>query len=162
MFFSPFLCEILKTSIQRTGNSGHFFQEPQVSGYRQVRLYKKKLKISRISLIIILFFSRGFNFADGPLKIFRRDLISRFFLNPRNSRKLIPLKYVKEYKKYGISFRHFLCTGRFDFTGRGKVEIIYFELKSPFFQFKGIVLIYLYNIYGHKTMMALWMVQMTT
>ena len=35
------------------------------------------------------FFSRGFNFADGQLQIFRRDLISRFFLNPLNPQNLI-------------------------------------------------------------------------
>ena len=47
------------------------------------------MKISRISFIFQIF-SWGFNFADGPLQIFRRDLISRFFQNPQN---LIPLKY---------------------------------------------------------------------
>ena len=39
------------------------------------------------------FFSWGFNFADGQLQIFRWDLISRFFLNPRNPRNLIPAKF---------------------------------------------------------------------
>ena len=50
------------------------------------------MKISRISLIFQIF-SWGFNFADGQLQIFRWDLISRFFLNPRNPRNLIPAKF---------------------------------------------------------------------
>ena len=33
----------------------------------------------------------------AQLQIFRRDLISRFFLIPRNLRNLIPLKYWLEY-----------------------------------------------------------------
>ena len=63
-----------------------------VSNKDCISLFKKKLKISRISLIFQIFLW-GFNFADGPLQIFRRDLISRFFLNPRNPRNLIPAKF---------------------------------------------------------------------
>ena len=35
----------------------------------------------------------GFNFVDGQLQIFIRDLISRFFLNLRNTWNLIPTKF---------------------------------------------------------------------
>ena len=63
-----------------------------VSNKDCISLFKFFFKFRGL-VLFFLFFLWEFNFADGALQIFRWDLISRIFRNPRNPRNLIPAKF---------------------------------------------------------------------